>query len=85
MANGGQPTSNSPTKRAAVIYRADRVDLMRLHAIVDETLEHLDWAETIWLPTAAEQPGQSQVVDALRAGATTVSYTHLTLPTTSRV
>jgi len=45
---------------------------MRLHALVDETLEHLDWAETLWLPTQAEAPGHSQVVDALRAGATTI-------------
>ena len=62
----------STQKRAAVIYRADRVDLMRLKASVHETLEHLDWAETIWLPTAAEVPGQSQVQDALRAGATNI-------------
>jgi len=71
-ANQGAAAQPSPQKRAAIIYRADRVDLMRLHALVDETLEHLDWAETVWLPTAAEQPGQSQVVDALRAGATTI-------------
>jgi len=70
---GGDSDRDSPTpKRAAVIYRADRVDLLRLHSLVDETLEHLDWRETIWLPTEAEKPGSSQVVDALRAGATTI-------------
>lgn len=62
----------APKQRAAIIYRADRVDLLRLHAAVDSNLGELDWAETIWLPTETEQPGHSQVQDALRAGATTI-------------
>ena len=53
-----------------MIYRADRVDLRRVQTVVEDTLEHLDWAETLWLPTAAEDPGHSQVEGALRAGAT---------------
>ncbi len=72
MANSGASTQPAPKQRAAIIYRADRVDLLRLHAAVNANLAELEWAETIWLPTEAEQPGHSQVQDALRAGATTI-------------
>ena len=72
LAHPGEGIRPSPTQRAAVIYRADRVDLRRLQVIVEDTLEHLDWEETLWLPTATKEPGHSQVEDAVRAGATHV-------------
>ena len=55
-----------------MIYRDDRVERSRLEAIVDQSLLSLDWAETIWLPTGEEQPGHSQVQDAIRWGATEI-------------
>ena len=55
-----------------MIYRDDRVERSRLEAIVDQSLLSLSWAETIWLPTGEEQPGHSQVQDAIRQGATEI-------------
>ena len=72
MAHSGEYIQPSPIQRAAVIYRADRVERARLESIVDQSLQSLNWAETIWLPTADEMPGHSQAQDAIRLGATQI-------------
>jgi len=63
------PTENSPALRqAAVVYNPIKTDIDRLRQSVDAAAAAAGWAESLWLETSVEDPGQRVTRRALRHG-----------------
>ncbi len=56
------------TRRAALVYNPIKVDLDALKAAVAAEEQEAGWAETLWLETEVDDPGQGQTKQALEAG-----------------
>ncbi|GAA2224044.1 diacylglycerol kinase family protein [Herbiconiux moechotypicola] len=57
------------TPRAALVYNPVKVDLEALKAAVAAEEEAAGWAETLWIETTEDDPGQGQARQALAEGA----------------
>jgi diacylglycerol kinase family enzyme len=56
------------TRRAALVYNPIKVDLDALRAAVSAEEEAAGWAETLWIETEVDDPGQGQTKKALEEG-----------------
>ncbi|MCS5719968.1 diacylglycerol kinase family protein [Herbiconiux sp. CPCC 205763] len=56
------------TRRAALVYNPTKVDLEALRAAVTAEEQAAGWAETLWLETEVDDPGQGQAKKALDEG-----------------
>ncbi|MGA1836247.1 diacylglycerol kinase family protein [Herbiconiux sp. 11R-BC] len=56
------------TPRAALVYNPIKVDLEALEAAVAAEEKAAGWAETLWLETAEDDPGQGPAKKAVEAG-----------------
>jgi YegS/Rv2252/BmrU family lipid kinase len=54
--------------RAAVVYNPNRVDFAAFRARVEAYLQVHGWAEPVWLPTTADDPGVGMCEHAVAAG-----------------
>ncbi len=62
------PHADSPRPRAAVVYNPIKIDVDALRsAILIAEREH-DWAETLWLETSVDDPGQGPARHAVEEG-----------------
>lgn len=55
-------------KRAAIVYNPVKVDLDAIRQVVEAEEQDGGWAETLWIETSAEDPGEGQAKDAVEAG-----------------
>lgn len=55
-------------RRAALVYNPVKVDLEALKAAVTAEEQTAGWAETLWIETTADDPGQGQAREAVDAG-----------------
>ncbi|PWD51655.1 diacylglycerol kinase [Serinibacter arcticus] len=54
--------------RAALVYNPVKIDEQVVRASLTALEEELGWAETLWLETSVEDPGQGPAREALEAG-----------------
>jgi len=54
----------SQTRRCAVIYNPTKVS-DKFHAVVEEGLQRNGWSNTLWLETAADDPGRAMTQQAV--------------------
>lgn len=57
--------SETPARRAAVIYNPIKVDLRKLHREIGKAQKAAGWAESLWLPTTVEDIGGGQARQAI--------------------
>lgn len=54
-------------RRAAIVYNPVKVNLRRLRAAVVDEEQRAGWAESLWLPTSADDDGRRAALDAAAA------------------
>ncbi len=64
--------SRAEHKRAAVIYNPIKVDIDAIREVVSREEQANGWAETLWLETSEDDPGQGAAAEAVNSGATLV-------------
>lgn len=55
-------------QRAALVYNPVKIDEQAVRASLTSLEQELGWAETLWLETSVEDPGQGPAREALEAG-----------------
>jgi diacylglycerol kinase family enzyme len=63
-----QAAARDDAPKAAVVYNPVKVDLDAIRSIVAREEQSAGWAETMWIATSEDDPGQGQAREALDAG-----------------
>ncbi|MCI2957172.1 diacylglycerol kinase family lipid kinase [Agromyces atrinae] len=64
----GEPASGAARKRAAIIFNPTKQGIAELRTAVAAVEKSAGWAESVWIETAADDPGKGMARDALTSG-----------------